>query len=549
MQPFVLMVAGPNGAGKTTLTQWMRARGIDFAAYINPDDIARELEGSYKSRVAAAQEIADRRRDECIAAKRSFSFETVMSHPSKIDVLRRAKAAGYLVHLYFVGTEDPTTNIDRVAIRVAEGGHDVPRDRIVARWQRSMGLLREAIDASDTAFVFDNSATMGLDGGPRLVLWKWKSDDMKVAGLAGGPHVPIWVARYILERGKQIDLDRRIAAATDAILAEQQPDGHWVYELEADATIPAEYVLMVHYFAETPDLVLERKIGVYLRRIQGAHGGWPLFHDGAFDMSASVKAYFALKMIGDDIDADHMRRARDAILSRGGAVKSNVFTRALLSLYGVVRWHSVPVMPVEIMLLPKWFPFHIDKISYWARTVIVPLLVLQALEAEGDQSARRHHRRAVPRGSAHGRRAAQGAAPEMELVPRLPRNRHRAARARAGHAERPAQARDRPVRRLGDRAAQRHRRARRDLPGDGECREDVRGAGVSAGSSGPQDRARLARQAARRQGGRGLLPALRLAGVGHLAGRARAARSRRREGDGGGEPRARLAQAACRSST
>src|ERR1044072_5830501 len=175
-------------------------------------------------------------------------------------------------------------------------------------------------------------------------------------------------------------LERRIGAATDAILAEQQPDGHWVYELEADATIPPEYVLMVHYFAEAPNLELERKIGVYLRRIQGAHGGWPLFHEGDFDMSASVKAYFALKMIGDDINAPHMKRARDAILSRGGGIKSNVFTRALLSLFGVLRWNSVPVMPVEIMLLPKWFPFHLDKVSYWARTVIVPLLVLQALK-------------------------------------------------------------------------------------------------------------------------------------------------------------------------
>ncbi len=74
------------------------------------------------------------------------------------------------------------------------------------------------------------------------------------------------------------------------------------------------------------------------------------------------------------------RRARDAIRSRGGAEQSNVFTRVLLSLFGVTNWRSVPVMPVEIMLLPKWFPFHIDKISYWARTVIVPLLVLQALK-------------------------------------------------------------------------------------------------------------------------------------------------------------------------
>jgi squalene-hopene/tetraprenyl-beta-curcumene cyclase len=175
-------------------------------------------------------------------------------------------------------------------------------------------------------------------------------------------------------------LEQHIRAAADAILAEQQPDGHWVYELEADATIPAEYVLMVHYFGEPANLELERKIGVYLRRIQGAHGGWPLFHEGDFDMSASVKAYFALKMIGDDINAPHMKRARASILSRGGGIKSNVFTRALLSLFGVLRWNSVPVMPVEIMLLPKWFPFHLDKVSYWARTVIVPLLVLQALK-------------------------------------------------------------------------------------------------------------------------------------------------------------------------
>jgi squalene-hopene/tetraprenyl-beta-curcumene cyclase len=175
-------------------------------------------------------------------------------------------------------------------------------------------------------------------------------------------------------------LEARIQAATEALLGMQRPDGHWVFELEADATIPAEYVLLRHYFAEPVDAVLEQKIAVYLRRIQGEHGGWPLFHAGAFDMSASVKAYFALKMIGDAPDAPHMRRAREAIFARGGAAQSNVFTRILLSLYGVTPWRSVPVMPVEIMLLPKWFPFHLDKVSYWARTVIVPLLVLMALK-------------------------------------------------------------------------------------------------------------------------------------------------------------------------
>ncbi len=175
-------------------------------------------------------------------------------------------------------------------------------------------------------------------------------------------------------------LDQRIAAATQSLLALQRPDGHWVFELEADATIPAEYVLLRHYLAEPVDAVLERKIAAYLRRIQGTHGGWPLFYNGDFDMSASVKAYFALKMIGDAPSAEHMRRAREAILARGGAAHTNVFTRILLALFGIMAWRSVPMMPVEIMLLPRWFPFHLSKVSYWARTVIVPLLVLMALK-------------------------------------------------------------------------------------------------------------------------------------------------------------------------
>jgi squalene-hopene/tetraprenyl-beta-curcumene cyclase len=175
-----------------------------------------------------------------------------------------------------------------------------------------------------------------------------------------------------------VDLDRHIDAATQALLARQHDDGHFLFELEADATIPAEYVLLRHYLGEPVDAAREAGIAAYLRRIQGAHGGWSLFRDGAFDMSATVKAYFALKMIGEPPQAEHMRRARDAIRTRGGAACSNVFTRCLLALYGIVPWRAVPVMPAEIMLLPKWFPFHLDKISYWSRTVIVPLLVLMA---------------------------------------------------------------------------------------------------------------------------------------------------------------------------
>jgi len=110
-------------------------------------------------------------------------------------------------------------------------------------------------------------------------------------------------------------LEPHIEAATQALLACQRPDGHWVFELEADATIPAEYVLLRHYLGEAVDAALEAKIAVYLRRIQGAHGGWPLFRDGELDVSATVKAYFALKMIGDSVDADHMRRAASPMVS------------------------------------------------------------------------------------------------------------------------------------------------------------------------------------------------------------------------------------------
>ena len=168
-----------------------------------------------------------------------------------------------------------------------------------------------------------------------------------------------------------------VEEARDGLAAVQRPDGHWVFELEADATIPAEYVLLEHFLGQV-DRDLERRIGVYLRRRQAAHGGWSLFPGAELDVSASVKAYYALKLLGDDPTAPHMRRARAAILAQGGAARCNVFTRITLALFGQVPWRAVPVMPVEIMLLPRWFPFHLDKVSYWSRTVIVPLLILMA---------------------------------------------------------------------------------------------------------------------------------------------------------------------------
>lgn len=170
-------------------------------------------------------------------------------------------------------------------------------------------------------------------------------------------------------------LSRAIGAARDVLINRQHAQGYWHFELEADCTIPAEYIMMMHYLDEI-DAPLEKKICLYLRARQASHGGWPLYYDGAFDLSCSIKAYYALKLAGDDPDAPHMRRAREAILAHGGAARANVFTRIALALFGQLPWRGVPYIPIEIMLLPKWFPFHLDKVSYWSRTVMVPLFIL-----------------------------------------------------------------------------------------------------------------------------------------------------------------------------
>jgi predicted ABC-type ATPase len=160
---------------------------------------SRELQGSYDERVRQAQVIADRRREACIEAKRSFSFETVMSHPSKVDILVRAKAAGFFVQLFFVGTDDPQTNIERVALRVAQGGHDVPRDRIVPRWKRTMALLGDAIRTADRSFLFDNSAAGDTGGRPRLIFTSERGKDGRFETSLRVNPPPFWVRRYALD--------------------------------------------------------------------------------------------------------------------------------------------------------------------------------------------------------------------------------------------------------------------------------------------------------------------------------------------------------------
>jgi squalene-hopene/tetraprenyl-beta-curcumene cyclase len=183
----------------------------------------------------------------------------------------------------------------------------------------------------------------------------------------------------------QINLDsplrKAVERAKNALFSDQHPEGYWFYELEGDCTVPAEYIMMMHYMDEI-EADLQQKLAVYLRRHQNEAGGWPLYYGGKTDISCTVKAYYALKMAGDDINEEHMVKAREKILSMGGAAKANVFTRITLATFQQLPWRGVPFVAAEIMLFPKWFPLHLKKVSYWSRTVMVPLFILYTLKAK-----------------------------------------------------------------------------------------------------------------------------------------------------------------------
>ena len=271
----------------------------------------------------------------------------------------------------------------------------------------------------------------------------------------------------------------------------------------------------------------KRKIAVYLRRIQGEHGGWPLFHDGAFDMSASVKAYFALKMIGDSVDAPHMR-ARARRSARAAAPRAQ---RVHPADAGALRLHPVARRAgdagrdhaaAEVVSVPSRQDLVLEPHRHRAAAGAA------GAQAAGAQSQGRRDRRAVPRAAADDRSRAQGAAAEGVVVLVLPRVDAVLRALEPLFPKRLAAARDRPRGGVGQRAAQRRGRPRRDLPGDGEQRDDVRRARLSGRSSAARDRPPVDREAAGRARARGLLPALRLADLGHRARLPRAAGGRRR---------------------
>jgi squalene-hopene/tetraprenyl-beta-curcumene cyclase len=173
------------------------------------------------------------------------------------------------------------------------------------------------------------------------------------------------------------ELAGTVARARDGLFARQQPDGHWVGELEGDTILESEFVLLLAFLGKLDDPRI-RPATNYLLRQQQPSGGWGNYPGGPPDVSVTVKAYFALKIAGHRADEPHMARAAEVVRALGGAEATNSFTRFYLALLGQVPYAACPSVPAEIILLPRWFYFNVYAMSAWSRTIFVPLSVVDA---------------------------------------------------------------------------------------------------------------------------------------------------------------------------
>ncbi len=173
------------------------------------------------------------------------------------------------------------------------------------------------------------------------------------------------------------DLDRAVRSAQDHLLSLQFADGHWCGELEGDTILESEYILCMVYLGRGDEPKVH-KAGTYIRSKQLEDGGWSTYPGGPADVSASTKAYFVLKLLGDPPDAPHMKRARRAILDAGGIEACNSFTKIYLAIFGQYDWSRCPTVPPEIILLPRWFYFNVYEMSSWSRAIVVPLSIISA---------------------------------------------------------------------------------------------------------------------------------------------------------------------------
>lgn len=163
------------------------------------------------------------------------------------------------------------------------------------------------------------------------------------------------------------------------LLAQQAPEGYWVGELEGDTILESEYVLLMAYLGREGEPVCSKACR-YLRDHQVIEGGWSIYPGGPVDVSASVKAYFAQKLVGVPADDPTMVRAREAILAAGGAQACNSFTRFYLALLGQLDYNDCPSVPPEMVLIPSWLNFSLSAMSAWTRTIVVPLSIMSALK-------------------------------------------------------------------------------------------------------------------------------------------------------------------------
>jgi len=184
-----------------------------------------------------------------------------------------------------------------------------------------------------------------------------------------------------LRFGKIDDLSSRVAASVDAarkfLFSQQHEDGYWCGELEADTTLESDYVLL-HTLLGTSNQERFQKCANYILQHQNEDGGWGIYAGGPSNISACVKAYFALKLTGYPPDHSALARARKKILELGGVTEVNTFTKIYLCFLGQYDYDAVPAIPPEIVLFPNWFWFNIYEISSWSRAILVPLSICYA---------------------------------------------------------------------------------------------------------------------------------------------------------------------------
>jgi squalene-hopene/tetraprenyl-beta-curcumene cyclase len=181
--------------------------------------------------------------------------------------------------------------------------------------------------------------------------------------------------------GKIDDMLERVSfgieKARDYLFTQQHEDGYWCGELEADTTLESDYIAIHTLLGTGNPSRIQRAVPEIIRH-QNADGGWPIYTGGPSNISASVKAYFALKLMGYKPDHPVLERARTKILEIGGATECNTFTKIYLCFLGQYDWEAVPAVPPEIVLFPNWFWFNLYEISSWSRAILVPLSIAYA---------------------------------------------------------------------------------------------------------------------------------------------------------------------------